>query len=125
MVLILHGGRSVTYLSREPREGKHVLHHNFSELQKNEIFQIEKYSGSMRSIQKCIKTNQFSIGGSAGFFPRKCRQSIRLLLVPQIVPPIVPKPPQKIMFFAEVLALLEVLFKVLLNSTLNITTKSL
>ncbi len=44
-------------------------------------------------------------------------------IVPQIVPPIMPKPPQKIMFFAEVLALLDVLFEVLLNSTLNSTTK--
>jgi hypothetical protein len=34
-----------------------------------------------RSIQKCIKTNQFPIGGSAGFFPKKCQQSVRLLLV--------------------------------------------
>jgi hypothetical protein len=80
MVLILRGGRSVRYRSREPGEGKHVLYHNFSEIQKNKNFQIEKFSGSMRSIQKCIKTNQFPIGGSAGFFPKKCRQSVRLLL---------------------------------------------
>jgi hypothetical protein len=80
MVLILRGGRSVRYLSREPGEGKYVLYHNFSEIQKNKIFQIEKYSGSMRSIQKCIKNQQFPIGGLAGFFPKKCRQSVRLLL---------------------------------------------
>ncbi len=35
----------------------------------------------MRSIQKCIKTNQFPIGGLAGLFPKKCRQSVRLLLM--------------------------------------------
>jgi hypothetical protein len=52
-------------------------------------------------------------------------QRQRKKLVPRIVPPIVPKPPQKIMFFAEVSALSEILFEVLLNSTLNSTTKSL
>jgi hypothetical protein len=80
MVLILHGGRSVRYLSREPREGKHVLYHNFSEIQKNKNFKIEKYSGSLRSFQKCIKTNRFPIGGLAGFFPKKGQQSVRLIL---------------------------------------------
>ncbi len=52
----------------------------FQKYRKIFFFQIEKYSGSMRSIQKCIKNQQFPIGGLAGFFPKKCRQSVRLLL---------------------------------------------
>jgi len=34
----------------------------------------------MRSIQKCIKTNELPSIASTGFFPKKFRQSVRLLL---------------------------------------------
>ena len=44
--------------------GKTHLYHNFSEMQKNKNIQLGKYTGSMRSIQKCIKIDLFPIIGS-------------------------------------------------------------
>ena len=60
---------------------KHILYHNFSEMQKNKKIQLGKYTGSMRSIQKCIKIDLFPIIGSTDFFPKRCRQVVRSLLV--------------------------------------------
>ncbi len=51
----MEAGKSVRFLPREPGEGKHILYHNFSEKQKNKKNQLGKYTGSMRSIQKCLK----------------------------------------------------------------------
>jgi hypothetical protein len=67
-------------------EGKHILYHNFSEMQKNKRIQLGKYTGSMRSIQKCVKIDLFPIIGSTDFFPKRCRQSVRLLLRNSIFP---------------------------------------
>jgi hypothetical protein len=52
-------------LPRGPREGKFVLYIAFQKYSKIKIFKLR------RSIQKCIKTNQFPIGVASGFFPKR------------------------------------------------------
>ena len=42
LVLILHDGKSVRSLPREPGDGKHNLYHNFSETHKHKIVQVDK-----------------------------------------------------------------------------------
>ncbi len=89
--------------------------------------------GNLSVLGETDLLQSISIEGSMGVGVPRCWCSLVLVflgdegkkIVPQIVSLIVPKPPQKIMFFAEVSALSEVLFKVLLNSNLNSTTKSL
>ncbi len=41
--------------------------------------QLGKYTGSMRSIKKCIKIDLFPIIGSTDLFPKRCRQVVRSL----------------------------------------------